>query len=821
VILPRLFKWGLGIIGVLAICAAVAGSLFFMMLTWTVPNPDGMMRLAGLQQEVLVVRDAEAIPHIQAATHEDAARALGFVHAQDRLWQMQVLRMAGQGRLSEMFGKATVETDIFLRTLDMASPARKAFEILKPETKAVMIAYAQGVNAFVGRKTKMFHPKLPPEFLVLGVTPEPWEPWQSGLILKVMALTLGKNMGTEIQRLALAARGFSPKKTQELIPYGPRDNPPDLPDLRGMYGIGENIKTKARVGGANGIEKSAGLAFDIGVSASNNWVISGSRTKSGKPILANDPHLGLTAPAIFYLAHLSFKEDGREINIIGGTLPGTPLVLAGRNDEIAWGLTTTNLDAQDLFVERLDPEDPDQYLTPHGYKKFETDEVVIKVSGGADVKLIRRKTRHGPVLPGEYKNLKKILPLGHVAALSWVALDPNDTTLDAVTAMAKARTVSQFISAMKGTVSPMQSIVVGDVEGNIGMIAPGRAPIRDPDNEIAGRAPSPGWMAKYDWKGFLPFEQLPQQQNPQSGAIATANANFLPPSYKQHITFDWGEHFRQARVEQRIVNANNVHDIAHTLDVISDIVSPAMLKLRDAAIDLVPNGVSFDRAMMDALKNWDGKMDKASPEPLLMISWFKHLHKGMFADELDDIYDLFERGKATPLINLLEKPRSHDWCEDQTTPQSESCSDLAILSLKSAVAELKEKFGSNWEKWRWGAAHKAYGEHRPFAKVGPLAAFFNIEVESSGGPYTLRRGQTDFGKEDPYLSRHASVYRAIYDFADLEKSMFIQSTGQSGHFRSDYYRNFAERWADMKFVPMVTKPENYEKQAIGTWRLTP
>jgi len=273
--------------------------------------------------------------------------------------------------------------DVFLRTLGMAGNARKSYEKLQPQTRTILAAYADGVNAYRTRKTRLFESTLQPEFLILGHTPEPWQAWQSGLVLKVMALTLGQNMGKEIQRLALAWRRFGPREIEDILPYGPRDNPVPLPDLRELYGFGVVNNSEADSGGTAGRQFGDAKQFmwPTGETASNNWVISGSRTESGKPILANDPHLGLTAPSVFYLAHLSFMKEGTRRHVIGGSLPGTPLILAGRNARVAWGLTTTGLDSQDLFIERINPDNPDEYLTPNGWTRFGETEETITISG--------------------------------------------------------------------------------------------------------------------------------------------------------------------------------------------------------------------------------------------------------------------------------------------------------------------------------------------------------------------------------------------------------------------------------------------------------
>ena len=814
----RIFKWLAGfLVLVLAVGAVVAG-LGYTALRTSIPAANGNMEIAGLEGDVRLVRDRFGVPHIEAQRQIDAIRALGLAHAQDRLWQMHVLRMVAQGRLSEMFGKPTIETDVFLKTMDIETAARRSLEVLSPSARLMLTAYAEGVNSWINRKTRLAEMRLPPEFLILGVSPEPWEAWQTIAILKVMALTLDSNMEEELRRLAFANKGFTPREIDELMPYGPRDNPPPMPDLRQLFPIVAKQASVAKPSGDSAID---GLAWDIGVDASNNWVVSGARSESGKPLLANDPHLGLTTPSVFYLAHLATKEDGRVRNLIGATLPGTPLFLLGRNDRVAWGLTTTNLDAQDVFIERLNPENPDQYLTPTGWADFDKREVVVKVKGEPDFTFTRRATRHGPVLPEKYKSVSEIVPGGHVAALQWTALAQDDTTSEAAIDIGTADTVSDYINAMRKAVSPMQSMVVADADGNIALVAPGRVPVRDPANLVAGRAPVPGWDPLYDWKGWLSFDSLPMIENPVSGALATANANWLPAGYDKLITYDWDEHFRQGRVEQLVIGANAKHTPQSMREIQADKFSPALVQFRDEALAQLQSGAGQEQAMLDALRSWDGQMLMDRAEPLIMTAWWRHFHKMLFEDELGKDFSRIGKGYMDSLLGVLRGRTSRDWCDNITTPQVETCGILLAQSFAAANSELEKMQGSDWRKWRWGAAHIVFGEHRPFSSVAPLAKYFTVMPQSAGGSYTLMRGRTDFREKNPYYNVHASAYRAWYDLGDPDQSQFVISTGQSGHFLSPHYDDLAAKWAASDYITMTTKREDYEQGADGAWTLTP
>ena len=819
----RLLKWVFSSVMALAAIGVVLMAIGYAVLLRTLPDENAEINLAALENSANVTFDKHAIPHIEAKTYKDAMRVLGYIHARDRLWQMEVLRMAGQGRLSEMFGDATLDTDRFLRTLGMGAASKASFSVLKPETQEALTAYASGVNSYIDRQTRSFEPALGSEFTILGHAPEPWEAWQSVLIIKVMGLNLGANMDKEISRLALALKGFSSKEIEELMPYGPRDNPEPLPDLLDVYGIEE--KTAVLKGDEDKSylsEKGLGysVGFETGQSASNNWVVSGSRTDTGKPILANDPHLGLTAPSTFYLAHVGWEDDGETHNVIGGTIPGVPFVIVGRNDHVGWGLTTTNLDAQDLFLEKVS-DDLSSYLTAEGDLETETVEATLLYGddGRETIKIV--KTRNGPILPDTYRGIGEFLPDGYALSLAWPGLAADDTTLDTLFLNNRAKSVQEFVVGGDLTVSPMQSIVVADIAGNIGLVAKARSPRRKAENKINGRAPVPGWLDQYAWDGFVPPWQQLAIINPEKAAITTANANFLPSEFSEHITYDWAEHFRQERAEGLVLQRSEAHTVQVSKDILADSYSLGLVRLRDVAQQIMPEGVGVLPEVRNAIAQWDGRMDIDKPEPLIMLAWFRHLNIMMLKDDLGDDFSRFERGNLTSLLAMLERSIARNWCDNRRTTTPETCSEVLEASLVAAHDELVKTFGADWTSWQYGDAHTAYNEHRPFGQVGALSGFFDIEVPSAGGPYTLLRGQPKFEKEKPYRSRHASAYRAVYDFADLNNSVFIQSTGQSGNFLSSHYDDMSAIWADLEYIPMSTEPDDYTREATGKWVFKP
>ena len=819
--MKRLLKWIVwGLLAVILLAGAT-GLGAYGLLHQTVAPVDGEASLADLSGDVSIYRDEFGIPHIEATSRPDVLRALGWVHASERIWQMEVLRMAGQGRLSEMFGAQTVSSDRFLKTLDLGGASKSSFEALRQDSREYLAAYAEGVNAWLKRKRGSFEPSLPVEFIILGHQPEPWEPWHSIAILKVMALTLDANLDEEIGRLAMAAKGFNPRQIEEVYSAGPRDNPPLLPDLRQLYGFGNKGKQVAGVSSRDVAETVplASAPWQLQLPASNNWAIAGSKTVSGKPLLANDPHLGLTAPSTFFLAHLRWQDGDRFRNLIGGSLPGTPLILSGRNDAVAWGLTTTYLDSQDLFLEQLMLEDPTRYRTADGSLPFLEEEAVINVSGGDDVTFTRRVTRHGPVLPDGYRKLKERLPEGHVAALSWTALKPGDTTFDGAFDIGLAESMDDFFAKTRSMLSPMQSIVVADTGGKIGIIAPGRVPIRSNFNRVAGRAPVPGWDQRFAWLDYLPHEKLPMINNPAGGVVGSANSNWLPDSYEEHITHDWAEHFRQDRLDQLFTNANGKQSVETMIAGQSDTLSLGLRMFRDEALQQIPQGVRLNEEIQTTLERWNGKMEPDRPEPLILAAWHKALLELMLKDDLGEDFELVAAGRLTRVLEMLRSTGARNWCNKVDTPRTESCGDILYESINVALDDLRGRFGENWKAWRWGEANLTRHEHRPFSQVDLLSPTFTIRQRMAGGKYTLLRNSNNFSKDEPFAGRHGSALRTVHDFADLEKSLFMISTGQSGNVMSRHYRDLAPKWGRLEYVPIPSKPETYRPKSTGVFVL--
>jgi penicillin amidase len=810
--MKRMVKWA-----GLVLLAAIAG--LATMLAWyrvaSQPQIDGKLTLNGLQAAVDIVRDAEGIPHIYAKSIDDAYFGLGFVHAQDRLWQLDFNRRIAAGRTAEILGPGAVGTDRFMRTLGIRRNAEAILKNLSPETRAALDAYAKGINAYLANRAE----PLPPEFFITGAPqPAPWQAADSIGWQTMMAWDLSANWSQELLRMRLAQR-LPLEQINEFLPPYPGDAVMKTQDYTKLYR--ELVGTTQQLSAVAGVAPPS-LVDGMG---SNNWVLSGTLSETGKPLLANDPHLGLSAPSVWYFAHMSAPG----LNVIGATLPGIPGVVLGRNDRIAWAFTNTASDVQDLYIERVNPANAKQYRTPDGWANFSLRTETIKVKGRPDTVIEVKETRHGPVISGALPVIDKarLDVKNHVVSFAWTALRPDDLTVQAGLKLNTAKNWQEFLTGAKDFGSPQQNMVYADVDGNIGFVAPARVPIRKPENDLKGLAPAPGWDARYDWAGFIPFDELPRRYNPAAQRIVTANEKIVEADYPHFLTSEWALPYRANRIAA-LLDAQPTHSMNSFAQIQKDHVSLAAQQLLPLLQQTAPRSEQA-KAALAALSKWDGAMEANRSEPLIFNAWMREASHRIFADELGDglMQDYWEqRNVHLSMVNVLaSKGGKGNWCNDRSVAAASGphdCADLMSAALDSALRDLVRRYGADMSAWRWGQAHVARSEHRPFGKVPALALLFDIRVPTGGDTFTIDAGRHNLRDEaEPFASRHAAGMRALYDLADLENSRFIHSTGQSGNVMSRLYRHYAQRWSEGAYLPMKTSRSAIEKNQMGTLTLTP
>ena len=764
---------------------------------WTsLPNTDGDVTIAkGLDAPVDIVRDTHGVPHIFADSAADAWFALGYVHAQDRLWQMEGMRRTGAGRLSEVIGERGLRSDRFMRTLGLNRLVEAQWQSFDAATRAPMQAYATGVNAWIDGHAG----SLPPEFLVLRHTPEAWKPTDSLLWARLMGLRLSSNWRSEAFRARLL-KTLPSEQVRELWPVAPPDGSATvaanldeiLPDLDGL---------------AAALPDSPWL----GDGASNAWAVAGSGTNTGKPILANDPHLGFDAPILWYLARIETPN----LTLTGATVPGVPLLVLGHNGNIAWGLTTTHSDTEDLFIERLSKDEPDSYDTPVGPWPFIQREERIAVRDSDDVIVAVRETRHGPVISDLTTRNEDMPATGTVLVLSATFLRPDDTTPAAFQHLNRATDVDAARAAMSGFLAPQQNLMVADTAGNIAFMVAGLTPIRAAGS---GFAPAPGWSGEADWTGYIPYDALPHSRNPVAGRLINANNRVAGPDNPHFLGNDWAPPYRAQRIAEQLSA-----ETPHSLDAAARLQSDSVSLMAGDFMTVLGNTPAIGngpRRALAMLKAWDGSFAIDRPEPLIFMTWMREFTRRLFVDELGEAFPQFFDIRPLLLGDVL-KHQTH-WCDDIRTLQTESCDGLAAAALTKSVAILTGEYIRDMALWRWGDAHQAQFDHPVLHGIPILGGMANLDIESPGGPATVNRGSVSIDNDAaPFAHVHGAGFRGIYDLGDLARSRFMIATGQSGNPLSAHYGDFLEAWRDGDYLELGTARADLESTAEGILNLVP
>ncbi len=824
-----LFRWLLRIATGLVVIFVLAFAGVYYFLSRSIPDYSADWRVRGIEAPVEIARNAHNVPHIFGQSDADVFFGLGFVHAQDRLWQMTMMRRTVQGRLSEIFGTRTLRTDELLRRLDLYGLAQTSVAALDDETRGLLEAYSRGVNAWIELASDRALGRGAPEFFLFPGEIGLWQPADSIAMGKLMAVQLSGHLDAEVRRARLSAM-IGEERLRDLMPDHSGQGIAALPDFASLFPpLTETQLAQPHLppGALPGNDLSPFLQREF-AGASNAWAAAPQASTTGGTLLANDPHLGFSAPTIWYLARLELQTGG----VIGGTIPGIPAVLVGRSDRLAWGLTTAHLDDQDLFLEELHPDDPSRYRTPDGWGEFETRRSIIRVKDGDPVTITLRWSENGPVLPGAHYNLGAILPSGFVAALSWTALDGADTSIRAAIALMRAGSIDAALEAGQHYIAPAQNLMLADTE-RIAMHVIGRMPRRHPDHPTQGRMPAPGWDPRARWQGWLPYEANPRFVDPETGLLGNTNNKTVDRPFPMHVTFDWGDSQRIQRWV-RLMRQRAVHTRESFIEAQLDTVSQAARNLLPlVGADLWFQGDPAEPGTPEArrqqalqmLADWNGEMNDHLPEPLIYTAWMRELQFRLIRDELGPLAETF--GHLEPLFIervFANQDGAAEWCDVIQSAVVETCPDMARIALDAALMSLTQKFGPNLESWRWGDAHQATHDHPVLGDVPILRYFVNIRQSTSGGDNTLLRGVIRGGpstEPEPFLNVHGAGYRGVYDLADPDASVFITSTGQSGHPLSRHFDDLGVLWRRGEYIPMTLDPDLARAGGVGITRLEP
>ncbi|MFC2967434.1 penicillin acylase family protein [Acidimangrovimonas pyrenivorans] len=814
------FRWLLRILTALILLSLATAGIGYWFLTRSLPDYNADYTIGGISAPVEIVRNNSDVPHIFGKSDPDVFFALGFAHAQDRLWQMTMLRRTAQGRLSEIFGAKTAKTDELMRRLDIYGLAVKSVAAQDDATKAALEAYARGVNAWINLVNQRAMGRGAPEFFLFSNKIAAWQPADSIAILKLMAVQMSTSLEDEVLR-ARVSMILPPARVRDILPDDPLKAIAALPDYASLFP--KLHKSYAALNVADD-PLSPFKPRDFG-GASNAWAAAPSRSAAGGSLLANDPHLDFTAPSIWYLARLQLKEGG----VIGATIPGVPLVLLGRSKTLGWGLTSSYLDDQDVHIEKVNPDDPQEYLTPDGWKPFETRHSIIRIKDEKPITVTLRWTENGPVLPGSHYDLASVTPPGAVASVSWTVLTGDDTSMTSGMRLMKSHSVHEAIEAGRLFVAPSQNLMLADKNG-IAMQMIGKMPRRDAANETQGRMPSPGWKKENRWSGFLPYSANPSFVDPSTGILGNTNNKTVDRPFPLNVTFDWGDTQRIQRW-LKLMKDRDVHTRESFIEAQLDTVSftarsllPLIAKNLWYQGEAAPAGTpkAMRQKALKMLADWNGEMNEHLPEPLIYAAWMLHLQKRLISDELGPLAADFARPDPVFIERVFRNTDGASaWCDIVQSTAHESCTDIARMSLDDALLWLSQHYGKNIESWRWGDAHQAMQDHPVLGKIPVLRYFVNIRQSTSGGDNTLMRGLTKATGPNPFLNVHGAGYRGVYDFADPDSSVFIISTGESGHPLSRHYDDLGELWRRGEYIPMSLDPALARAAAVGITRLTP
>jgi penicillin G amidase len=754
-------------------------------------------RIRGLAGPITIMRDRDGVPLIRATTERDLHYGLGYVHAEDRLWQMEFQRQLASGRLAELIGPAGVNADRLFRTVGLRRAAEGNWQGLTPDERQPFEAYAAGVNAYLADRRPE---QLPPEYAILQIAPEPWTPIDTLTFVKLFTFDNGSGWEKELLRGALIPR-LGAETVAQLMPAYTDDGPTIVEGSQtGRHGDREtkatgnrtvhdlvslaDEQTAALLDLHRSVLQQTGVGADV--RGSNGWVLSGARTRSGKPILANDPHLSAQTPAFWYLAHL--RSPG--FTAIGATVPALPGVQIGHNGAIAWGVTTINADSQDLYVEQINERGEALYGGAWEPLKIVTE--TIKVKGQPDITLNVRSTRHGPLLSDA------VNPAGPALALRWTGHDPDDRIILSALAVNRARNWREFTGALREYRGPNMNYLYADRAGNIGYVAGTTIPIRPKGD---GSVPVPGWTGEYEWQGYVPFERLPQVFNPPGGYIASSNNRVTNDPAAPLIGTHFAAPYRASRVIE-LIEATPRHSADDAAAMQADVLA---VHARELLPILLRTPATDERAQqaLDLLRHWDARVAGDSAAAAIFEAWYIRLGERLFADELGELWPSY--GVNLNMVGMaIDHALQSDaaLCDDVRTADRETCAAVLADSLQAGLADMSAAQGSeNVAEWRWDRAHRARFPHQPLDGNPQLQPTFSRSIANGGDRFTVNVAAS-YKRWEDYDQYHAASYRQIVDWGEGRDSRWIVAPGQSGDPASPHYDDLLEQWQRVDYLPM-------------------
>jgi penicillin amidase len=772
---------------------AVVGYLAFL-IQGSRAKINGSIAFDELIEPVEIIRDGFSIPHILAQNRKDLYFAQGFVEAQDRLWQMDLLRRISDGRLSEIFGKESIDTDRFSRIIGFKDLAERIFQNLDIQTRMELEAYAEGVNAYINR----YSHSPPLEFHLLRYRPDLWMPHDSIKCAIPLLWSLSFNFNEEILYLKISNK-LGEKSAASLLPVYPKEGLSTsevLPTLR-----------RGRVRFAVDFENIfSPVGAYMAHGASNAWVVGKEKSITNSPLLANDPHLSAAIPALWYEIHLITPAT----NVVGASIPGMPYVMIGHNGWISWGLTATMADTVDLFIEKVNPNNPEEYLFNGKWKKMGQKKDFIQVRGLKEpVEMKIRSTQNGPLVTEISEGLD--LPI----SMHWAGYDEK-RSLRGLSLLNRAHNWGEFLRALSHFDALCSTVVYADLEGNIGYQVTGKIPIR---KKAVGRFPSPGWTKEYGWRGYIPFSKLPGEYNPKKQYIISANQRTKGNQYPFVISNSWAAPYRAQRIDF-LLKRKSGFSIEDFQKIQKDAYSP-LAEIFTKITATMSSDDQMVKWMLEKLDNWDHLLSKDSLAAALWEAAMVRLSENIFFDELEEVYPLFVGNFSwnyNALEEILTDPQS-PWWDDVRTKEKETWKGILLKSLKEAGQTIEKTLGSDREDWRWGRLHQVFFRH-PLGRRGYIGKMFGAgPFELEGGNNTINLGLFDFRR--PFGVVAISSYRMIIDITDPSRSIAMGSVGQSGHPLSPHYQDMCLKWVKGEYHPIYYRRADIEKNREGKLILIP
>ena len=770
---------------------------FFYLSYQSLPDYNKKLFANDIKSKIIIKTDPYAIPHITGNDDKETFFGLGYVHAQERLWQMTYLKRLSQGRLSEISGKKTVLLDTFMKSLDLQILARQIFENLSVDLKQLLLSYSQGINFRLKEIQDQGLGRGSPEFFFYSPEVTPWSPVDSIAILKLVEFISSNKALMEIELTNLLFSPVGENKLNHLIS--------DVPTLRlKLNEISSNLE-KRKFNNYKNNDDSGNATFFTPPNAgfySNVFAADSRRTASKKSLLSVNLFLPLSSPSVWMLAHLDLEET----SVVGATIPGIPVIFSGKNNELAWGSSFSFIDDQDLYFEKLNPENKKEYLSPSGYKQFATQKKLIKVKNSATVSFTVQRTENRIIIPHELYKMQSIVPKGFLVSLAWTGLRKDDKTLETLLTLMSAKKLDGFKTKISKNNSFNLIFVIAD-ETEVTSVYIGNTPDRKKENETKGLVIAPGWKTENQWNLELKKEKRPFFLPSTKGFILNTNNSFSQGEFPNHMSFNWGDEQRLLRAT-KMINNREFHSTESFKELQNDFISePARTLLPLMGKELwfqydnnEPDDINAIRARsLELLTNWNGDMMTNSPEPLIYTNWVKTFKKMLLEDELSFNYSYTNTISPLFLEKVLRNiGNAGTWCDIKHSKKIETCAELSKKSLTRSLRKLKDAYGTDVNKWRWGNERRI--KHPPYSVDGILIPRFLHEISSEipGGRHTLNSTMlSDISKNN---EAKASSFKMIIDFSSPSKNMFILPSGQSGHIISKHYDDQTSLWKNGNYL---------------------